>query len=257
MNKTAKMMVVMALLSAAVGSRGAMILQLRAVNYDSGTGTWTADTGPNATQSTAANRPSLVAGATPNGTPVVRFDGVNDWLALASAIGNTTGTDAYSVFAVVRPDDTTSGAKTIVSGNINSFQYRIHNTEVQQVNKNNVLNLGSSSTAVSTTDYSIIGVTFSSVAGERAFRLNGVADGTMSYADITAQLTRIGTKEQDTAELFKGDIAELRIYNTVLTSSEIATVETELYNAHLIPEPSTMGLMGLVFVARFLCRRRG
>jgi hypothetical protein len=48
-------------------------------------------------------------------------------------------------------------------------------------------------------------------------------------------------------EFYNGDIAEIRLFNTVLTEAERATVEAELQAAYgaPIPEPSTLALAAL------------
>jgi hypothetical protein len=52
----------------ASSAHASLVLQLQASNYNQSTGTWTATVGSNATQGTAANRPTLVSTLTPNGS---------------------------------------------------------------------------------------------------------------------------------------------------------------------------------------------
>jgi hypothetical protein len=56
-------------------------------------------------------------------------------------------------------------------------------------------------------------------------------------------------------EIFTGDIAEIRIYNTPLSLVEIQTVEAE-WNAAYVPEPTTTALLGLGELALILRRRK-
>jgi prepilin-type N-terminal cleavage/methylation domain-containing protein len=60
----------------------------------------------NATQATAANRPTFVEGAI-NGVPALRFDGVNDSLAID---GNFMSDKYYSIFIVEQRRGSTSGS---------------------------------------------------------------------------------------------------------------------------------------------------
>ena len=73
----------------------ALIVQYDSANYVSGTGTWTdtSGNGNNATQATAGNRPTLVAGATPSGQPALQFNySAPDALNLTTAIGGAAFT---------------------------------------------------------------------------------------------------------------------------------------------------------------------
>jgi len=177
---------------------------------------------------------------------VLRFDGVDDALDLTNPI-TTTGADGYTVFAYIRPSD--DGNKTIVAGDSGSFHYRINfNPDRQQLNTTDTLGLGTGTAVLPTGEsaaFSSANVQANNVSG--AFRLNGSADGTFS-GDTFGAIDTVGAKSLATApnrEFFVGDIAEIRIYDTQLSLSEIEAVEAELLNTYQVPEPGSLALFGL------------
>ena len=88
------------------------VLQLVANNYNPNTGIWTATIGSNATNAPGASTlPALAAGATPNGSPAVAFNGAN-FLTLASPLAAGNG---YTAIAYIKPA-TTSGTLALFGG---------------------------------------------------------------------------------------------------------------------------------------------
>jgi hypothetical protein len=218
-------------LAATVSVQAALQLKLEAANYDAGTGTWTDSSGNNnhATQATPASRPSLVAGQTANGSPVVRFDGANDHLDLTSVIP-TSGAAGYTIFVYIRPN--VGFTNTVVSGTLGSLQYRAPGNK-QQFVKTFVVNLGSGTGTLSATNFNSINGRVNNAGG--AFRLNGVADGTPSGNSFSPGISAIGRNDQSDTELLSGDIAEIRIYDEQLLPAAIEAVEAELVVSHGFP----------------------
>lgn len=58
------------------------------------------------------------------------------------------------------------------------------------------------------------------------------------------------------ALFFEGDIAEILIYNRLLSQAEIDSVSNYLYNTHVIPEPSTYALFAGLFLLGWVFIRR-
>lgn len=200
-------------------------LQLQATNYDPVAGTWADSSvnGNDATQATAASRPSLVGSQTANGSPAVRFDGTDDFLDLTSWIP-TTATAGFTVIAYLRPR---ASSRTIVGGGLGSFQHRIDNL-FQQVIEANQAQRGTSNTALSTVTFSSVVAQGNNVGG--SFCLNGNPDGTLT-AQIAAPyeaITRVGNKNVGGNEWYSGDIVEIRIYDAQLSTAAIQAVESEL-----------------------------
>ncbi len=174
-----------------------------------------------AIQATAGFRPLLKTSVV-NSKPVVRFDGTDDFLAFTATLVPAPVT----VFVVLLPAD--SGVNTLTCGLTASLQYRIEGYK-QRLVKCQVADMGFSSTAMSSTLFSIIGFTYSSP--DAAFRLNGAADGTLSSAQtftlpetVLGKNVGAGTDDED----FAGDIAELLYYDSVLSGGNIASVEAFL-----------------------------
>ena len=215
----------------AASASAALQLKLEAANYDPGTGTWTDSSGNNnhATQATPGNRPTLVANQTADGSPVVRFDGVNDSLTLTSAI-TTSDANGYTIFVYLRPNAAFSN--TVVSGTVGSLQYRAPGNR-QQFVKTFITNLGSGTGVLSTTSFSSINGRVNNAGG--AFRLNGIADGTPSGNTFSPGITAIGRNDQNDAELLSGDVAEIRIYDEQLLPAAIEAIEIELAASHGFP----------------------
>ena len=213
---------------------GAPVLQLKAADYNPATGVWTAALGTNinASQVSLTARPSLIAGQTPNGSSVVRFDG-NDYLTLSQwiSIANGYGAGRSTVFVFVR-QAATAGQPGFLSGVSWSPVYWV-NGGYPIVGGQAAFTIGQANTALSTTDFSNINVTVG--AGptpdtlSAAFRLNGSDDGSGSCPGSCGFFYG-GTIR--TVGWWNGDIAEIRVYNSVLTAAEIAAVEAELDAAY-------------------------
>lgn len=233
----------------------ALVLQLQAQNYNPATGTWTATVGSNALQATTANRPALGAGQTINASPAVQFDGT-DFLTLGTPIPNSAS--GYTAFAYLRTPNS-AVARTIFAGGNGSFQYRIGGDGLnlrQQNLRRGQVNLAGSSTDLSTTAFNNINSSITSGAGGSIFRLNGNPDGTdTDPGAFTADITQIGAGSGPN-EFFVGDIAEIRIYDSILTLAERQAVETQ-FLVSLAPEPGVPFLLGAgaSFFALFHRRR--
>jgi hypothetical protein len=218
-----------------------LVLRLEASNYDAATGTWTDTSGNDndATQATSSSRPSTVTSQTDNGSSAVRFDG-DDFLGLTTPISSTSDADGFTAFAFLRTNST-SNYKTIFAGSPGSFQYRIEQTSQKQgVIRAAQAALGYSTTALPTgisAAFSSINAQVNNVSG--SFRFNGAADGSMTASAFTAAITTIGLRP-GSSEIFIGDIAEIRIYNTQLSLSEIMTIEAELTSAYTNPLDPTL-----------------
>jgi hypothetical protein len=53
-----------------------------------------------------------------------------------------------------------------------------------------------------------------------------------------------------------GAIADVVVYNSALSTADLAQNKTEFYNVYQIPEPATLGLLGFVGVGLLFIRRR-
>jgi hypothetical protein len=196
------------------------VLELKAANYDAITGVWRDSSGNGNDAIGLDSPPSLTHGQTPNGSAVVTFNGTN-FLTLTHSISAA----GFTCFAYVRP--TPGDSRTIVGGRTGSFQYRIGGDgfgDKQEVLQRNVQRLGESTTDVSTSRFSIISSAYAGVGGP--FRLGEADDGTpriLFYAPIILVGAASGP-----AEFYIGDIAEIRIYNEILSDTDRAAIEEQV-----------------------------
>jgi len=228
--RAAVVLLLVFLASAQLARAQTLSLQLKAANYNATTGLWTATVGPNA--QAGGTFPTLNASASPNGAPAVVFNGAN-YLTLASSIPNANG---YTAFAYIQPA-TGAGPYGLFGGSAGSFEYRIYNSKQDALRQQQV-DLGSESTTLSTSAFSLIDCTVTNVGGG-SFRLNGVADGNNSASSFTEPLTAVGARSSGTGvENFSGSICEIDIYTGVLTLSQITNIEAALTAAYVTPPPT-------------------
>jgi hypothetical protein len=241
------LLVLTATIGTATSGRAQILLeQLQSSNYNANTGVWTATVGSDAsgTGNGGVAIPTLAAGATPNGSPAVAFNGSEE-LTFVTPVPTET---SYTVLAFVLP--TNSGHYgAIVSGADGSLEYRTDSGNTQSVLESEQVGLGTSSGAtLSNSSWDNINVTTGPSGG--AFRLNGAADGTFSTAANfnSLPITTVGSQQRtDSGERFIGDIAEIQIYSGTLSTAQIQGVESA-FNASYVnapveaPEPSTLAL---------------
>jgi hypothetical protein len=170
----------------------------------------------NATAPASGNRATYRTADGPGGRPCVRFNAIA-FYNLASSIAN----GPYTLMALIKP---ISGApRTIFGGTSGSFQWRINPLKSNAV-KEAVLDLGSSTTNLSTSAFQQVSIT-SNAAGVGNFRLGSVADGSYSSATTFTQgLSHLGT-EGSGLERFNGDMCAAMAWTSVLSLAQIQTQE--------------------------------
>ena len=170
-----------------------------------------------ATQATDTSKPTFKTNIL-KGKPIIRFDG-GDSLNLASAIGASP----CSIYFVLKPSQISAG--TIIAGNAaGAFQIRFSSLGKIDLLKSGVAVFATSTTILSTTNYSFLTVTYSNP--NYTFRLNGAADGSGSSAQTMNGVNRIAINYD--GGNYNGDIAELIVYNAVLSDTDRDTVESYL-----------------------------
>lgn len=230
------------LLMGASASSAALIMQYKAADYNTTAHTLVNAANPgtyDASMTWTPAQPALVTGQTPNGSSVLRFAYVGTAQSLGIASGPSLS--SFTIFAYARPTSGTTGRRDLITTSTLGGVAYFLNAGKQGLNAYNSLARGTGTAALSTTSFSNISVTDSTTNG--TFRLNGAADGTSTgYAfPASAPLAYIGGGTTGDWVL---DIAEIRVYDTVLTDSERATIEGEL-NAAYVPEPTSVGLLCL------------
>jgi hypothetical protein len=146
-----------------------------------------------------------------NGLSVIRAVGAARWdLDVSLAVGN------FTYVAVLKPS-TTASFLTLFSGLIGALQLRIDNAGRLNVVKTATVDMGSSSTTLSTSTFSTVAVTYD--GSTLRFYLNGATDGTVSVSQsFTANMSTAFINRQSGDQNWGGDIAEQLFWSTVITA---------------------------------------
>lgn len=215
-----------------------------------------------ALQGTASDEPSLVSNGI-NGLPSLGFDGTNDRLLISSLVQATMITVSnYTTFSVWKAVaiDTDSGQgwandAIFMDGGGGFFGLAVRSTgpKLQAYNwhGNNAVaetpfTLG---TPVLATTMHVTNYLYSSVYGGGSASVSSPNTQAPSDAGL-----RIG--EGNSSQYFNGQIAEILIYNRVLSPSEVTSVQSYLNAKWLIPEPQSFALVGLSVAFLWNYRRR-
>ena len=211
------------------------LVQLIATNYNPANGIWTdsSGNGDNATYmrfSGTLTLPVLASGVTPNGSSAVDITATNGSFNLGSSLSGTSG---YTVFAYVMPTTDTGGSRFALTGGSAGYAleynfYQGHQNWVSEYQGGG----GHGTATIPTSSFSLVDLAISASGGtftNGSFRLNGASDGTTGAGagSTTSPITRVGNNEGG-GDGFVGDIAEIDIYNGVLSSNQISTVEAQL-----------------------------
>lgn len=225
-------------------------LWLKGENYSQSTGTWTDSSGfnRNATQSTSANRP-LPRENGINGNTGVFFDGSNDSLEIPFA--SNLNTTEFTMFVVARA--TATGDKPIIDSVTNGYglsldvQSTFANSDftARWVDAGGADSQDSSAFTIGLRRYE--GAIFSYIMEDTdsnntsdkvSIFFNGVGVGTktsgVDYTPAGSGALRIG---YDGSNYFNGDIYEVLIYSSALSTSDRENIEGYLarkYNLSLI-----------------------
>jgi len=196
--------------------------------------------GNNATQATAAAKP-LYKTNIQNGRPVVRFDGVNDFLSVSGNPIARTQTE-FAYFAVAKIN-TAGSNRTILditeSTDFSSILLRniyLSSTGQLETRVRDDANSSNASTAAEVLAvFKVVSGTRNGNAVEQ-FR-NGSSDGVSSEnaigaMDLGSFYTTVGALRNSSnpngASFHLGDIAEILIYNTALSTANRQAVEAYL-----------------------------
>lgn len=180
-----------------------------------------------------ATVPTYVDGAI-NGLPVVRFTAANSQRLTSSA---PAGLAAQTVVAVMIPQ-TASAARTIRGGaNVTgSLQFCLENgtgTARLQSVKQGVANVAFSTGSPGVGSPVVTLFTYDSGSGLYEFRINGSPSGSgTNVQTLVADTTAIGSNRN--TQYFAGDIAELLVWGRVLTSAELAAVDSYVQDRYAI-----------------------
>ncbi len=183
--------------------------------------------GNDATQATAAKKPVYKVNII-NGKPVVRFDGLDDFLALTWAGGDLA--QPTTVFAVVKdsvPASTTS-YRIFCDGGGDSLKrqtlYSVYPTDQHfwGYYSGSVIN---STTAVDTSAH-IVGAIFSGASS--VLYLDGASISTGNPGTQASDGVHLGLDQTGVANIWQGDLAEVIICDSALSAGNQALMNTYL-----------------------------
>ena len=219
------------------------LVDYAAANYNAATGVWadSSGNGNNAVQSVSADRPTLLTDATPNGSAAVSFNG-SQYLNITTPLSPQNG---FTVLAFLDP--TAESSSNVILGvtnsNPGSFEYRLNGGK-QDILEATYFDLGSSDTVVPVNSWNNINVA-ANTSGS-SFRLNSQADGTAGgYTPSSNGTGVIGASEYDGD--FIGNIAEIRVYGSVLSGTQRAAIEQSFVNDYVTPIPDPVPLALFAF----------
>ena len=200
------------------------LVQLIATNYNPVSGGWIDSSGNgNNAQYSGASTPTLVPLATPNGDSAVNIaSGSGQSFLLTTPLDPSSG---YTIFAYVEPSNT-SGRHALTGGSASgALEYDIYNGSQDYLTEYTKDIGQGTATNISTSSFSLIDLAVNFSGG--AFRLNGASDGSVAGATFSSDLTRIGNNEGG-GDGYIGQIAEIDIYNGVLSSMQISNIEAQM-----------------------------
>lgn len=197
--------------------------------------------GNSATQTSSSNRPIIVNNSM-NGEPVIRFNGSSDFLELPSANDLKIRNSDYEVFIVYRSQNTHSNIEFILASN-ELAHYELHTNSsfpaglryIPNFTGNNYIDLGSTGQYTNQQPY-LINLEATSTSGRLAVNNeDSISSSANAHSTSTANLL-LG-KRGDSSFHLNGDIAEVIIYNRVLSVADRQSVENYLSNKYNIDVP--------------------
>jgi hypothetical protein len=218
--------------------------------------------GNNTSQGAITNQPAFHTGLF-NGLPGVTFDGNSDFLGLTRvslpagltyfAVFRTTNTDAASSYPLNAPLTIIGDHTDLIE---NGFGLSGGHAQYNNFTGQNTRVTGT--IALSDGAPHVIAVTHATNApGPANLYVNGLSDGSMnsSYRSTFVGFDRISGGANvspcctGTEDLFQGDLAEILVYNTVLTGAQRGDVYEYFVAKYALPEPGSVTLIVLALFA--------
>ncbi len=205
---------------------------LAVTSASSAVSTWGDVSGLNndALQSTGGNQPTLVDNVM-NGKSVVRFNGTTSKMSLPTSATLGIQSNPYEMFFVARSSYTANPEFLISGGATEQFEYHLNGARFIPISST-YLDEGLTG-AYTDGNAHIFSARASATGG--AVRVDGTDGGTSSANILSsnAGALHLGVRSDGTY-YFNGDIAEVILYNTNLSTSDRSTVEHYLANRYAI-----------------------
>jgi hypothetical protein len=192
--------------------------------------------GHDATQSTTANQPTLVTSAI-NGWSGIKFNGSPQNLTLPTNFSSFSGS---TIFVVVQPNTVAAGARIIDLGNGATSD----NIQIQEPTNTGaafyVYNAATptsvtSSSALTLKQYHLLEVVDSATTA--TIFTDGVQGAQNTAMNVITNISRANNvigKSSSGTNFFNGQIAELLVYSSTLTTDQIADVEAYIASRYQI-----------------------
>ena len=196
--------------------------------------TWSDQSGAgnDATQGTADNQPVYIA-SNPEyaGHATVRFDGTNDWMTLPSTTCNVGSFTMFAVanYAIIEESHNMYICAGQDGGGNDRIRFQLDTTDLPDADAWFEWRAGSSSwKGITYTPADTLIHVFGETSAVEGF-LDGVSVGTSANTSTENPTAfNIGSYNRGQKDFFAGDLAQLVIYNRVLTPGEIAAVSDYL-----------------------------
>jgi hypothetical protein len=206
--------------------------------------------GNDATQSNPSREPQWVQNVL-NGKPTVRLDGVNDFMALAAGSGGIAQSADSTIYIVYQVDPTGPGTMSLLSRGFTSGA-NIYTGLVGPNTRPGIYFNSFFEAPTNLTAWSYVRYGLNSSGPEEISVLGGTpttAEISGTPTDWIALGSGLGVSQE-----YKGDFAEVLIYDTVLSGVDRQNVHEYLLAKYALPEPSAVVLASVAGLV--LWRRR-
>lgn len=183
--------------------------------------TWTAGTGPAATQASESLRPLYKAAGGMGDTPYVWFDGADDYLDA----GTCTPESSVTVIAVVNPTDIADRSICGSGATHQAFQWRMGSDYKQESLNSGSVSYGKSTTLVETATWQVLAVRYDA-AGQVTYGKDGVLD-TPTAASTNAPDNGsmwVGRGYVTPSSCWSGGMSQIARWPQALTDEELVGV---------------------------------
>jgi hypothetical protein len=155
--------------------------------------------------------------------PILRFDGVNDFLVGTKTSIHTN--NGLSIIVVGRTSDTSNNDQTYISKfNTVDKEWRLQNDEFNIVSDTLILNDANNNT----TNFKLITALWGATSPQLSMSINNnVASTSTGASNINTSTEPIilGSNSQATTSFLNGDIAEILVYNKKLSDNELNKIK--------------------------------
>ena len=159
----------------------------------------------------------------------LKFDGTDDFVNVGGTSTFATGTGDFTYEAWIRTSNTSDYQEIFSAGNLDNLGESLFYVETGTgklaftVRGHGTPGAAISAQSVADGEWHHVAVTYDG-AGNAKLYIDGKTDGSSSLlggTNITGTNARIGTQSTNTGEFFKGDIADVRVWDDVRTEPEL------------------------------------